>query len=150
MLAVANLALGRMCRLKVLRVVFGKLNKRRELNVLRKDTSRSGFYAIVTLCFLTVVSEATLAQDRRPNILLIVADDAGYSDLGSFGSEISTPNLDALASVGVRFTQFSVSATCSPSRSMMLTGTDSHIAGLGNMAEFMAPNQKGSPATRVI
>jgi arylsulfatase A-like enzyme len=85
------------------------------------------------------------AQDQRPNILLIVADDAGYADLGSFGGEIETPNLDALAAVGVRFTQFTTSATCSPSRSMMLTGTDNHIAGLGNMAEFMAPNQAGNP-----
>jgi arylsulfatase len=85
------------------------------------------------------------AEDARPNILLIVADDAGYSDLGSFGGEISTPNLDALSATGVRFTQFGASAVCSPSRSMLLTGTDSHIAGLGNMAEFMAPNQKGQP-----
>lgn len=84
-LAVANLALGRMCRLKVLRGVFGKLNKRRELDVLRKYTSWSGFCAIVTLCSLTVVSGSALAQDRRPNILLIVADDAGYADIGSFG-----------------------------------------------------------------
>lgn len=88
---------------------------------------------------------AAHAQDTRSNILLIVADDAGIADIGSFGSEINTPNIDALASVGVRFTQFGVSATCSPSRSMMLSGTDSHIAGLGNMAEFMAPNQKGKP-----
>jgi arylsulfatase len=88
---------------------------------------------------------AASAQDTRPNILLIVADDAGIADIGSFGGEINTPNIDALASVGVRFTQFGVSATCSPSRSMLLSGTDSHIAGLGNMAEFTAPNQKGKP-----
>jgi arylsulfatase len=88
---------------------------------------------------------AAIAEDPRPNILLIVADDAGYSDIGSFGSEIQTPNLDALAGVGVRFTEFGVSATCSPSRSMLLTGIDNHIAGLGNMAEFTAPNQKGQP-----
>jgi arylsulfatase len=85
------------------------------------------------------------AADGRPNILLIVADDAGYSDLGSFGGEINTPNLDALAAVGVRFTQFTASATCSPSRSMLLSGVDNHLAGLGNMAEFTAPNQVGQP-----
>ncbi len=77
--------------------------------------------------------------------MLIVADDAGIADIGSFGSEIRTPNIDALASAGVRFTNFGVSATCSPSRSMMLSGTDSHLAGLGNMAEFTAPNQKDKP-----
>ncbi len=86
-----------------------------------------------------------VSAEDRPNILLIVADDAGIADIGSFGSEINTPNLDALASVGVRFTQFNVSATCSPSRSMLLSGTDTHVAGLGNMAEFVAPNQKGKP-----
>jgi arylsulfatase len=85
------------------------------------------------------------AADARPNILLIVADDAGYTDIGSFGGEIHTPNLDALAAVGVRFTQFTASATCSPSRSMLLSGVDNHVAGLGNMAEFTAPNQVGQP-----
>ena len=85
------------------------------------------------------------AAEQRPNILLIVADDAGYADIGSFGGEIHTPNLDALAAVGVRFTEFGVSATCSPTRSMLLSGVDNHIAGLGNMAEFTAANQKGKP-----
>ena len=85
------------------------------------------------------------AGEQRPNILLIVADDAGYADIGSFGGEIQTPNIDALAATGVRFTQFGVSATCSPTRSMLLSGTDNHLAGLGNMAEFTAPNQKGKP-----
>jgi arylsulfatase len=106
---------------------------------------RAAFGAAVIASVLAMSFTLVHAEVRRPNILLIVADDAGYADIGSFGSEISTPNLDALASVGVRFTQFSVSATCSPSRSMMLSGTDNHIAGLGNMAEFMAPNQKGKP-----
>lgn len=95
--------------------------------------------------FLLSASSSISAQERRPNIALIVADDLGYADIGSFGGEISTPNLDALASVGLRFTNFEVSATCSPSRAMMLTGVDNHIAGLGNMAEFMAANQKGNP-----
>ena len=100
---------------------------------------------IAVLSLLINCSVPVLAAEQRPNILLIVADDAGYADIGSFGGEIQTPNLDAIASVGVRFTQFSASATCSPSRSMLLSGTDNHLAGLGNMAEFMAPNQKGKP-----
>lgn len=82
---------------------------------------------------------------RRPNIVIIVADDLGFSDLGSFGSEIKTPNLDALANSGVRFTNFYTAPSCSPTRSMMFSGTDSHIAGLGNMDEWTAPNQKGVP-----
>ncbi len=82
---------------------------------------------------------------RRPNILLIVADDLGFSDLGSFGGEINTPNLDALARSGVRFTGFCTAPSCSPSRAMILSGTDSHVAGLGNMDEWTAPNQRGVP-----
>ncbi len=84
-------------------------------------------------------------QSKRPNILLIVADDMGYSDLGCYGGEINTPVLDNLASAGVRYTNFYVSPTCSVTRSMLLSGTDNHIAGLGNMRELTAPNQMGQP-----
>ncbi len=84
-------------------------------------------------------------SDARPNFLVIVADDLGYSDIGAFGGEISTPNLDRLALAGLRLTDFHTAPTCSPTRSMLLSGTDNHRAGLGNMAEFTAPNQKGQP-----
>ena len=81
----------------------------------------------------------------RPNVLLIVVDDMGYADLGSFGGEIETPNLDALAEAGIRLTNFHAASMCSPSRAMLLTGVDSHLAGYGNMLEELAPNQKGQP-----
>ncbi len=84
-------------------------------------------------------------QGKRPNFLLIVADDLGFSDLGSYGGEINTPVLDDLAQKGVRYTNFYVSPTCSVTRSMLLTGTDNHVAGLGNMRELLAPNQVGQP-----
>jgi arylsulfatase len=84
-------------------------------------------------------------QGKRPNIVIILADDMGYSDMGMFGSEINTPNMDALARNGVRFTNFYTHASCSPSRSMLLTGTDTHFSGLGNMDEWTAPNQMGKP-----
>jgi len=87
----------------------------------------------------------TQQKSDRPNILLIVADDMGYSDLGSYGGEINTPVLDKLAQRGVRFTDFYVSPTCSVTRAMLLSGTDNHVAGLGNMAELIAPNQIGKP-----
>ncbi|MEG3122388.1 arylsulfatase [Sphingomonas sp. GB1N7] len=80
---------------------------------------------------------------RRPNILIIVADDLGYSDIGAFGGEIRTPNLDALAARGLKLTGFHTAPTCSPTRSMLLSGTDNHLAGLGNMSELLAPNQRG-------
>jgi len=81
----------------------------------------------------------------RPNILLVMADDMGWTDLGSFGSEIDTPNLDMLAEQGVKFSSFYASVSCSPTRSMLLTGTDNHIAGLGNMGEMLTPEQRGKP-----
>lgn len=71
----------------------------------------------------------------RPNFLVIVADDLGWSDMGAFGGEIATPNLDALATGGVRFTGFHTAPTCSPTRSMLLSGVDNHEAGIGTMVE---------------
>ncbi len=85
------------------------------------------------------------AATQKPNILLVVADDLGYTDIGSYGSEIETPNLDALAQQGMKFTDFHVSVSCSPTRSMLLSGNDNHVAGLGNMGELLTPNQKGNP-----
>ena len=84
-------------------------------------------------------------QDPRPNIVIILADDMGFADMGSFGGEIRTPNLDALAQDGVRFTQFYTHASCSPTRAMLLSGVDTHLNGLGNMDEWTAPNQMGVP-----
>jgi len=83
------------------------------------------------------------AEGKRPNIVIILADDMGFSDMGSFGSEIKTPNLDSLAKDGVRFTNFYTHASSSPTRSMLLTGVDTHRNGLGNMDEWTAPNQWG-------
>lgn len=87
----------------------------------------------------------TTAQITQPNILLIVADDLGFSDLGAFGGEIQTPHLDAIALEGLRLTNFHTASTCSPTRSMLLSGTDHHLAGLGSMAEAIRPEQKGQP-----
>ena len=90
---------------------------------------------------------AMRAPTRAPNILLIVADDLGFSDPGFMGGEIGTPNLDALASEGTVFTDFHAAPSCSPSRAMMLTGRDNHEVGLGTMAEELTPgdNQIGRP-----
>ena len=83
--------------------------------------------------------------DDRPNFLVIVADDLGFSDLEAFGGDIPSPALNALAESGVRYTQFYTAATCSPTRAMLLSGMDNHLAGLGNMIERTAPNQEGQP-----
>lgn len=84
-------------------------------------------------------------MSKRPNFLVIVADDLGFSDIGAFGGEIATPNLDALAIAGLRLTDFHTASTCSPTRSMLLTGTDHHIAGIGTMAEALTPELEGKP-----
>jgi arylsulfatase len=81
-------------------------------------------------------------QADRPNILLIVADDLGYADLGSFGSDIATPNLDALAKRGLRFTAFHTAVMCAPTRAMLLSGNSSHVAG---MARQSLTSLAGSP-----
>lgn len=89
------------------------------------------------------MSTATIAQ--RPNFLLILADDLGFSDLGAFGGEIATPNLDALALAGLRYTDFHSAPACSPTRAMLMTGTDPHIAGIGTMLEVAIPEFEGAP-----
>jgi len=83
------------------------------------------------------------AQVKRPNIVIILGDDLGFADMGAFGSEIKTPNLDGLAKEGVRFANFYTHASCSPTRSILLSGVDTHLNGLGNMDEWTAPNQWG-------
>ena len=70
-------------------------------------------------------------SDTRPNIVLIMADDLGYSDIGAYGSEIRTPNLDTLAAEGVQLTSYHTSPTCGPTRAMLMTGVDHHRAGIG-------------------
>ncbi|MDO4683615.1 MAG: arylsulfatase [Lautropia sp.] len=84
-------------------------------------------------------------DDEKPNVLVIMADDMGWSDIGAFGGEIPTPNLDALAEDGVRFTSFQVSPYSSPSRAMFLTGADPHQVGVGNLYELNKPEQAASP-----
>ena len=97
--------------------------------------------ALLFSCVLTAQAQA----DDRPNIILIVADDMGYSDLGSFGSEISTPRLDAMAINGVRLTNFHAAPSCSPTRVMLMSGCDNHIAGMGAMKEQIQESQKDKP-----
>lgn len=86
------------------------------------------------LVLVLLIGKLAVAQ-QRPNIVLIMADDMGYSDIGCFGSEIPTPNLDALAGKGIRFTQFYNGARCCPTRASLLTGLYPHQTGIGHMTE---------------
>jgi arylsulfatase len=94
---------------------------------------------------LARVPLAGAAEDKtkKPNIILILADDLGYSDLGCYGGEIATPNLDALAGGGLRFTEFYNSARCCPSRASIMTGLYPHQAGIGEMTNDRGPQFPG-------
>lgn len=95
--------------------------------------------------WLPSVADARPAKPRQPNIVILLADDWGFSDVGAFGGEIATPNLDMLAQKGVRFSNFHVAGSCSPTRAMLQTGVVSHRAGLGNMPETIPPAHRGKP-----
>lgn len=87
----------------------------------------------------------------RPNIIIIMADDLGFSDLGCYGGEIKTPNLDALAENGLRFTQFYNAARCVPTRGSLLTGVYPHQAGVGGMVSpGDRPGYRGRLVERVV
>src|SRR5689334_20809023 len=83
-------------------------------------------------CHASVVAQKSISA-LRPNVVLILVDDMGFSDLGAFGSEISTPNLDRMAFGGQRFTQFYNTSRCCPSRAAIQTGVYPHQAGVGSM-----------------
>ncbi len=85
------------------------------------------------------------AAESRPNIIVILVDDMGFSDLGAFGGEIRTPNLDALANKGVKFTNFHATPVCAPTRAELLTGVDHHQTGIGNFPELRQDNQIDKP-----
>lgn len=105
------------------------------------STSRQRSRLVVALSLLVacgatsraIAEDAPTTTRARPNIVLILADDLGYSDLGCYGGEIETPNLDALAAGGLRFTQFTNAARCCPTRAALLTGLYPHRAGVGHM-----------------
>ncbi len=88
-------------------------------------------YTVIILCLVVQLLQA----QQRPNIVLIMADDMGYSDIGSFGGEIPTPNLDRMAAQGLRFRQFYNMARCCPSRASLMTGLFPHQTGIGHMTE---------------
>ncbi|MFT5575044.1 MAG: arylsulfatase A-like enzyme [Candidatus Pseudothioglobus sp.] len=113
------------------------------------------FFRNTTIALALLAPTGLLAEDttflieapnpaaiERPNIVLVLADDLGFTDLASYGSEISTPTIDVLAQQGVRFTNYHTAANCAPARAMLLTGVDAHLAGVPNIPEMLAPEQR--------
>ncbi len=116
----------------------------------RRSFPRHLLHRLITRAILVfVVIDAQLfypaslsgQSNSRPNIVLILADDLGFTDIAPYGSEIQTPSLSALAEVGIRFTNYHTAASCAPSRSMLLTGVDSHRNGVPNIPEAIPPEQ---------
>jgi len=108
----------------------------------------------VAVLLLTSVNQV-VAADKQPNIVVILSDDMGFSDIGCYGGEIATPNLDALAANGLRFTQFYNTARCCPTRASLLSGLYPHQAGVGHMMDDKGdafPGYRGNlnPSCRTI
>jgi len=102
--------------------------------------------ALLALSVVTPLHAAPAsAAPRQPNIVILLADDWGFSDVGAFGAEFATPHIDALAHAGVRFANFHVAGSCSPTRAMLQTGVMNHRAGLGNMPETIPDAHRGKP-----
>jgi len=126
----------------------------RKHNVYEPEASMPIKLLVALSLLVPAVVYAQEKEVERPNFLLIVIDDMGWSDIGAFGGEISTPNIDNLAKSGLMMSDFYVAPTCSPTRAALLTGVDHHLAGLGTMDGKQTPNQRqadnGSVAFREL
>ena len=121
------------------RAIVSSMNRRwrKQQNELRRVFMRT--IAVFVLAFALVAGSVSLAAvPARPNIVVILADDLGFSDIGCYGSEIATPNIDALAKAGVRYSRFYNCARCCPSRAALMTGLYPHQAGVGDMVDSYA------------
>lgn len=109
----------------------------------------SGFARLMAIVAAMLFAASAHAQSAdRPNIVLIVADDVAFTDFGAYGSEIRTPNIDALARRGTIFSNFHATPMCAPSRAMLMTGVSSHRAGIGNLPETTPEEHRGASAYR--
>lgn len=107
---------------------------------------------VTAACLLAHASLATATEplaaatvSEKPNFVLLLIDDGGFTDLGAYGGEARTPNIDALASQGAMFTNYHTSPLCSPSRAMLLTGIDNHRTGFATIPETLPASQSGQP-----
>lgn len=100
---------------------------------------------VLALAALVGATGPAAPTDRRPNVVIILADDVALMDLGAYGGEARTPHIDALAARGALFTQYRASPLCSPSRAMLLTGMDAHLTGVATIPEVLPEEQKGRP-----
>ena len=100
---------------------------------------------VLALAALVGATGPAPAAHKRPNLVIILADDVALMDFGAYGGEARTPNIDALAARGALFTQYRASPLCSPSRAMLLTGMDAHLTGVATIPEVLPSEQRGKP-----
>ena len=110
----------------------------------RRATLAAAVGIVVVVALDAVRATPAARTDARPNVVVVLVDDMGWSDIGPYGSEIPTPNLDALAARGVRFTQFYATPRCSPTRASLLTGLYPHQAGMGHLDNVIRPGSSGT------
>ncbi len=108
-----------------------------------KKTTFNIFFSLFIICSLNAQQINTLKS--KPNIVLFLIDDSGLMDLGAYGGEARTPNIDKLANRGLMFTNMHASPVCAPSRAMLMTGTDSHLGGVANLPEFLSEEYQTKP-----
>ncbi|MEL6103024.1 MAG: arylsulfatase [Pseudomonadota bacterium] len=102
------------------------------------------------LAMTTFLVSPALAQDTRPNILVVLFDDVGFTGFGAYGADAKTPNIDALATQGTKFSRYYSSPFCGPSRAMLMTGLDNHQTGMGTLTETVTPEQSVLPGYSMI
>ncbi len=100
---------------------------------------------VASLAVFLLTAVPAFARDSRPNILLVLLDDVGFMDLGAYGSDTRTPNIDRVAKSGVKFSRYHSSPFCGPSRAMILTGMDNHQVGMGTLVETVTEKLRGQP-----
>jgi arylsulfatase/uncharacterized sulfatase len=112
-----------------------------------QSIARTSFWVfLLNILFITT----SFAQATRPNILLILFDDAGFMDFGAYGSDTRTPRIDRLARNGVMFSRYYTSPFCGPSRAMLMTGMDNHQVGMGTLVETVTPEMRVNPGYSMI
>ena len=105
---------------------------------------------LTALAMTTMLVSPALAQDTRPNILVVLFDDVGFTGFGAYGGDARTPNIDALAQSGTLFSRYYSSPFCGPSRAMLMTGLDNHQTGMGTLVETVTPAQSELPGYSMV
>jgi len=102
------------------------------------------------LVLIAITALPAVAQDTRPNILVVLFDDVGFTGFGAYGADANTPNIDALAQSGTLFSRYYSSPFCGPSRAMLMTGLDNHQTGMGTLVETVTPEQRALPGYSMV